>query len=99
MRGALLMELINETIGSYTAKIFNKFADKEALVYVEDNRRFTFKKLNYEVDMIAKSLISIGIKKGDHVALLSCNSPEWIIVFLATLKIGAVSGVLKLFFN
>jgi len=89
------MELINETIGSYTAKNFNKFADKEALVYVEDNRRFTFKKLNYEVNMIAKSLISIGIKKGDHIALLSCNSPEWIIVFLATLKIGAVAVCLS----
>ena len=85
------MELINETIGSYITKKFNDFADKEALVCLEDDRRFTFKKLNYEVDMIAKSLISIGIKKGDHVALISCNSPEWIIVFLATLKIGAIS--------
>lgn len=84
------MELINETIGSYTTRIFDKFADKEALVYVEDHRRLTFKKLNYEIDVIAKSLISIGIKKGDHVALLACNSPEWIIVFLAILKIGGV---------
>jgi len=91
MRGVLLMKLINETIGSYTNKVFNKFKDEEALVYVEDERRFTYKQLNNEVDMIAKSLISIGIKKGDHVALLSSNSPEWIIVFLATLKIGAVS--------
>lgn len=89
------MELINETIGSYTTKIFNEFADKEAIFFVEDGRRFTFNELNYEVDMIAKSLISIGIKKGDHVALLSCNSPEWIIVFLATLKIGAVSVCLS----
>ena len=89
------MTLLNETIGSYTNNIFKKFEDKEAVVYIEDNRRFTFKKLNFEVDMIAKSLISIGIKKGDHVALLSCNSPEWIIVFLATLKIGAVSVCLS----
>ena len=40
--------------------------------------------------MIAKSLISIGIKKGDHIALISCNSPEWIEVFLAIVRIGAV---------
>lgn len=84
------MELINETIGSYTTKIFNKFKNKEALIYAEDGRRFTYKELSYEIDMIAKSLISIGIKKGDHIALLSSNSPEWIIVFLATLKIGVV---------
>lgn len=84
------MTLINQTIGAYTAKVFNKYKDKEALVYVEDKRRFTFKDLNHQVDRIAKSLISIGIKKGDHIALLSCNSPEWIIIFLSTLKIGAV---------
>lgn len=40
--------------------------------------------------MIAKCFISLGIKKGDHIALLSCNSPEWLIVYLAGLKIGAV---------
>lgn len=84
------MTLFNETIGSYMDKIFYEFQNKEALVYVEDKRRFTFKELKQEVDIIAKSLISIGIKKGDHIALLSCNSPEWIIVFFATLKIGAV---------
>ncbi|WP_297428079.1 class I adenylate-forming enzyme family protein [Clostridium sp.] len=84
------MELINETIGAYTTMIFNNFTEKEALVYVEDRRRYTFEKLNHNIDMIAKGLISIGVKKGDHVALLACNSPEWIIVFLATLKIGAV---------
>jgi fatty-acyl-CoA synthase len=71
-------------------KVFEKFKDEEALVLVEDNRRFTYKELKDQVDVISKSLISIGIKKGDHIALLSRNSPEWIIVFLATLKIGAV---------
>lgn len=84
------MELINKTIGAYTAEIFDKFVNKEALVYVEDGRRFTFEKLDHEIDMIAKSLISIGIKKGDHIALLASNSPEWIIVFLATLKVGGI---------
>lgn len=84
------MKLINETVGEYTERIFNKYSDNEALYYVEDGRRFTFGKLNHEIDMIAKSLISVGIKKGDHIALISCNSPEWLIVFLAILKIGAV---------
>lgn len=84
------MKLINETIGSYTKKIFNKYANEEALVYVEDGRRYTYKELNKQVDIIAKAFISMGVKKDDHIALLSSNSPEWIIVFLATLKIGVV---------
>ncbi len=84
------MKLINKTIGEYSDKIFKKYGDNEALFYVEDGRRFTFNNLNHEINMIAKSLISIGIKKGDHIALISCNSPEWIITFLAIAKIGAV---------
>ncbi len=89
------MELLKETIGNYLDIVSDKYGDKEALVYVEDGRRFTYNKLHFEIDMIAKSLISIGIKKGDHIALLCSNSPEWIIVFLATLKIGAVSVCLN----
>ncbi|SFU77877.1 fatty-acyl-CoA synthase [Clostridium sp. DSM 8431] len=84
------MELINETIGRYTTREFDRYGSNEALFYVEDGRRFTFKNLNFQINMIAKSLISIGIKKGDHIALISCNSPEWIEVFLAIVRIGAV---------
>lgn len=84
------MKLINETIGSYTSKVFNEYSNEEALVSVEDGRRYTYKELNDQVDMIAKAFISIGVKKEDHIALLSSNSPEWIITFLATLKIGVV---------
>lgn len=84
------MKLLNKTVGTYVTEVFNKYASKEALVYVEDGRRFTFEKLNNQIDMISKSLISIGIKKDDHIALLASNSPEWITVFLATLKIGGI---------
>lgn len=85
------MILLNESIGNYASNIFTKFQDKDAIVNINDGRRYTYKKLSYEIDIIAKSLLSMGITKGDHVALMSCNSPEWIIVFLATVKIGAVS--------
>ena len=84
------MTLLNETIGSYMDKVFNKFTNKEALVFINDKRRFTYGKFKSQVDMIAKSFISLGIKKGDHIAIISSNSPEWLIVFFATLKIGAV---------
>lgn len=84
------MELRDETVGYYTTRVFTENAEKEALVYVEDGRRFSYRKLQQQADMVAKSFISIGIKKGEHVALVSCNSPEWIITFLACLKVGAV---------
>lgn len=84
------MNIINETIGSYMDKIFEKFKNKEALVYVDDKRHYTYEELKIRVNMIAKNMMFIGVKKGDHVALLTYNSPEWMIVFLATVKIGAI---------
>lgn len=84
------MELCTDSLGIYMEKICSKYSENEAIVSAEDQRRFSYKKLSYQVNMIAKCLIALGIKKGDHIAIVSCNSPEWLIVFLATVKIGAV---------
>ncbi|URZ17232.1 class I adenylate-forming enzyme family protein [Clostridium felsineum] len=84
------MNIISDSIGSYIDNAFDKFKNKEALIYVDDERHYTYEELKIKVDMVAYNLISISIKKGDHVALFSYNSPEWMIVFLAVLKIGAV---------
>ena len=43
------------------------------------------------VNVLSLHLISKGIKKGDRVALLSENRPEWVISDLAILSIGAVA--------
>jgi fatty-acyl-CoA synthase len=41
-------------------------------------------------DTLAKGLLSIGVKKGDKVALWLNNRPEWIFFYFAIAKIGAV---------
>ena len=43
-----------------------------------------------DVDTFARSLIAMGVKKGDHVAIWATNVPQWYITFWATTKIGAV---------
>src|ERR1019366_9130022 len=40
---------------------------------------------------VARALESWGIGKGDHVAILSENRPEWTITDFATLALGAVT--------
>ena len=44
-----------------------------------------------QVDEAAAGLISLGIKPGDAVAILSENRHEWLIADLAILAIGAVN--------
>ena len=47
------------------------------------------------VDYFANILLKMGVKKDDHVAILSMNSFNWIASFYAVIKIGAVAVLLN----
>ena len=48
-------------------------------------RSFTYSEVSDAVEKLAKWLIENGLKKGDKVAVMGKNSPEWGVVYLATL--------------
>ncbi len=81
---------LNETLGQLIERISKEFPDTEALVYPDLNIRLTYKQFNDEVDKVAKSLLALNIKKGDHVAIWSTNVPEWPVLMFSLAKIGAV---------
>jgi acyl-CoA synthetase (AMP-forming)/AMP-acid ligase II len=62
--------------------------DKIALVFGE--QRITHKKFLEKVDRLAYGLFSAGIRKGDRIAVLSQNNLEFIYLFGAAAKIGAI---------
>lgn len=82
--------LLDLTVGELLEEQVNKYPNHEAVIYPELNMRKTYKEFNEIVDQAAKSFMSLGIKKGDHVAIWADNKPEWIISQFATAKIGAV---------
>lgn len=57
---------------------------------VQGDRRLTYTQHNELVRRVAHALVELGVKRGDRVALLSANSPEWVVVFWAVASIGAV---------
>lgn len=61
----------------------------EALV--DGERRWTYASLASEAAAVAGGLAEMGIGRGDRVALLTGNRAEFIIVFLATMRLGAVA--------
>ena len=67
-----------------------KYPDREAVKYNDRPYRRTWKEFRDECDTVAKGFLSIGIGKGDHVAIWATNVPEWLITLFATAKIGAV---------
>lgn len=64
-------------------------AKKKAFTFKGES--FTFEETKLSVNYLADLLIKKGIKKGDHVTLLSFNSYAWIIAFFAIIRIGAVA--------
>jgi len=65
----------------------DKWKDKTALVFY--GRKISYKELRDHTDRMATALADLGVKKGDKVALLLLNSPQFIIAYFAALKAGA----------
>jgi len=60
-------------------------------VALKDRERgFTYSELNTRVNKLAHSLVSLGLNKGDKVAVLLENSIEIVEIYLATAKTGLV---------
>jgi acyl-CoA synthetase (AMP-forming)/AMP-acid ligase II len=57
------------------------FPDKTALVF--GNQRTTYDELNQRVNCVANSLLNMGLQKGDRVAVLLRNCPEFIEIYFA----------------
>ena len=56
---------------------------------------YSFNDVERSVDYFCRLLIEKGVKKDDHVALLSMNSYNWIIAFYAIVKVGAVAVLIN----
>ncbi len=69
---------------------FESYGQQISLVFVGEKNR-TYADLSKEVVQLSQRLIDKGIRKGDKVALLSSNMPNWGISFFAITSIGAVA--------
>lgn len=72
--------------------------DKLALIWEGNERaevrRFTYRQLHEEVGRVANTLKSLGVKKGDRVAIYLGMVPELLMSLLACARIGAVHNVI-----
>jgi len=68
--------------------------DKEYIV--QDDRRISYAEHVRLVASVARSLADdYGIQKGDRVAILAANCPEWLITFWAATSLGAIAIALN----
>ena len=84
------MELINTTFGQFLEQWANLTPDKDFIVYPDRGLRFSYATFNERVDNLAKSLLYLGLRKGDKLGVFANNVPDWLTYFFATAKIGGV---------
>ena len=63
-----------------------------AITYFGTHR--TYKDFFKEIDVVARSFKSLGVRENDVVTILSANVPEALISFYALNKIGAIANIL-----
>lgn len=62
--------------------------DKVAMII--DDGEYTFRQLNERANRVANFLLDKGIKKGDRISVLLLNSNEFMEVYFAAAKVGAI---------
>ena len=64
------------------------FPDRMAIV--DDEKRLTFKQFLDLVNRLAVGLRKEGIKRGDRIGILSKNNPEYLALYFAAARCGAI---------
>jgi len=80
-----------KNIGQLLEDSAARFGDKELLYFHHDERSFTYRQLNSQVNQYAAVLQQAGIKQGSHLAIMLPNCPEFFLVWLALARIGGVA--------
>jgi fatty-acyl-CoA synthase len=78
------------TIGEMLDQIVAKYPDENALIVHHQNIKWTYKTFASKVMEVARSLMALGIQKGDRVGIWSLNCSEWTLTQFATARIGAI---------
>ncbi|MGV9332014.1 acyl-CoA synthetase [Nocardia sp. NPDC003726] len=72
----------------YPGAHVDRFPDKPAVVVAESGEALTYRELEENSVRLARHLRDAGLRKGDHVALLSGNDPKIYEVYWAALRTG-----------
>ncbi len=82
--------LITQTLGDFFDAMAARQGEHEALVSRHQGRRLSYAELRREVDTLASAMLRSGLRKGDRVGIWAHNGVEWVLMQLATAKVGII---------
>ena len=81
-------------LGEMLESICRRYGGKTAIIF--EDRKITYGDLDQAVNSLANHLKGLGVEKGDKVALMLPNIPEFVISYFAAVKLGAVAVTLNI---
>ncbi|WP_428739391.1 AMP-binding protein, partial [Sulfurimonas sp.] len=90
--------LENFTLRALLDRSVSLYANKDALSFV-GKQAIKYRELDEKIKSMVELLKANGISKGDKVAILSENMPNWAVAYLATTYFGAVVVPILVDFN
>lgn len=86
-----------DTLGEISRRSAARYPKETAIVF--RNKTLTFQELEDEACRFANLMLTLGVKKGDAVAILAFNSPYYPISLLGLAKIGAAQVPVNFMLN
>jgi fatty-acyl-CoA synthase len=79
-----------QTIGDYFQAQVAIDPNHEFIIYPDRQLRWSYADFDQRTDNLAKGLLAIGMKPGDHLGVWARNIPDWLTFMFATAKVGIV---------
>ncbi|MDF1484482.1 AMP-binding protein [Ramlibacter sp. H39-3-26] len=89
-RGATDVPLIEQTIGDFFDGMVQRQPERDALVCLHQNLRYSYAGLRAAAHQLASALLRQNLSPGDRVGIWSHNNAEWVLMQIATAKAGLV---------
>ena len=73
-------------------EVVERYGRKTAIIF--GKRRLSYAELEESSNKVANALTKLGVSKGDRVAILLPNSPEFVVTYFGVVKIGGIAVLL-----
>ena len=80
------------TLKQMLEQAVKRYAGKTVIVIGE--RKLSYAELDEASNKVANALVGMGLGKGDRVALLLANSPEFVAIYFGVVKMGGIAVLL-----
>jgi fatty-acyl-CoA synthase len=88
LQEGLLMQKPYSFLDELLTETAHRLPEKEGVVFNE--QRFTWHEFNQRVDNLARAFLEYGVQRGDRIGVISTTRPEYLCVYMACARIGAM---------